>query len=217
MVQRTIRYNEQLRTPAGARHLAYLRDERGFTDQTIQHFLLGAVVLPDVLDEDYAERISLPFLTQAGPVAMRFRAMPDMNTKAKYLQPKDSVTTIFNPNALIETDEWVAICEGEMDAVALWQCGIPAVGITGAQAWKNHYELLFEGYSKVWICADNDDKPNADGSRPGREFAKKIASMVPGPEVVLWPDGMDANEAMLKLGPAGVRDHLGVDRNWRSG
>jgi DNA primase len=91
-----------------------------------------------------------------------------------------------------------------MDCMTLVQAGIPAVGIPGASAWKPHYELLFEGYTTVLICADNDD------TGAGRKFAAKIAKNVPGPEVVLMPEGHDVNSLYCEVGRTGLREFLGV-------
>jgi len=33
---------------------------------------------------------------------------------------------------------FIAVCEGEIDAITLsYSCGIPAVGVPGANAWKH--------------------------------------------------------------------------------
>lgn len=203
LVKRALRYNEQLKSPAGASQLAYLQESRGFTMATIERFLLGAVTDPDVLDEQARGRISIPYLTPSGPVAMRFRAVPGVtDDKPKYWQPEGSVTSVFNVSAFNEADEAIWICEGEADTMTLAQIGLPAVGIPGASAWKDHYRLLFEGYERVIICTDNDDQG------AGRKFAAKVASQVPGPEPILAPEGEDMNSALKVLGAQGLRDLL---------
>ena len=52
LVDRVLKYHEQLKSPDGALLLEYLTTERQFSMETIDKFLLGAVVSPDALDED---------------------------------------------------------------------------------------------------------------------------------------------------------------------
>ena len=203
LVDRVLRYHEQLKSPEGAPLLAYLTEERKFSQETIDRFLLGAVVSPDVLDEDARGMISIPYNTPNGPVALRFRRPPDRETGPKYWQPEGSNLTIFNTPAFFDSEDTIAITEGEMDCITLAQAGIAAVGIPGASAWKPHYELLFEGYASVLICADNDD------TGAGRTFAAKVAQKVPGPDVVLMPEGHDVNSYFAEFGRQALREYLG--------
>lgn len=204
LVERVLKYHEQLKSPDGAALLEYLTLERRLGPETIDRFLLGAVADPDVLDEDARGMIAIPYNTPNGPVALRFRRPPDRETGPKYWQPEHSALTIFNTPAFFESEERIAITEGEIDCMTLVQAGIPAVGIPGASAWKSHYELLFEGYESVIICADNDD------TGAGRKFAAKVAMNVPGPEVVLMPEGHDVNSLYCSVGRTGLREYLGV-------
>jgi DNA primase len=203
LVDRVLKYNEQLKSPEGAPLLAYLTEERHFSLETIDRFLLGGVVNPDVLDEDARGMISIPYNTPNGPVALRFRRPPQRENGPKYWQHEHSNLTIFNTPAFFDSEETIAITEGEMDCITLVQAGIPAVGIPGASAWKSHFELLFEGYSSVLICADNDDQG------AGRKFAAKIAQKVPGPRVVLLPENHDVNSYYAEFGREALRDYLG--------
>jgi DNA primase len=58
----------------------------------------------------------------------------------------------------------------------------------------------------VIICADNDD------TGAGSKFAAKVARQVPGPEVILLPEGHDVNSFYCEVGSAGLREYLGVDK-----
>jgi DNA primase len=203
-VDRVLMYHSQLKSPDGAPLLAYLMEERKLSQATIDQFLLGAVVSPGALDEDARGMISIPYNTPTGPVALRFRRPPDRETGPKYWQPEGSRLTIFNTPAFFASEETIAITEGEVDCMTLVQCGIPAVGIPGASAWKDHYELLFEGYTSVLICADNDD------TGAGRKFATKLAQKVPGPQVVLMPESHDVNSFFVENGRQALREFMGV-------
>lgn len=199
-----LRYHDQLKSPAGAGLYEYLTEERKLSPETIDRFQLGAVVNPDVLDENAQGMISIPYITPNGPVALRFRRPPGKDTGPKYWQPEGTVLTIFNTPAFFASEDTIAITEGEMDAMTLVQAGIPAVGIPGASAWKEHYRLLFEGYGSVLICVDNDD------SGAGRKFASKVSQHVPGPRLVLMPEDHDVNSYFGEFGRQALRDHLEV-------
>lgn len=204
LVERSLKYHRQLKSPDGEALYAYLTVERQFSPETIDRFLLGAVASPDVSDDDARGMLAIPYLSKAGPVALRFRRPPHKDTGPKYWQPEGTNLTIFNTLAFFAGEETIAVTEGEMDAITLVQAGIPAVGIPGASAWKPHYRLLFEGYQSVLICADNDD------TGAGRKFAAKVAQNVPGPQVVVMPEGHDVNSYFCEHGRQALRDYLGV-------
>jgi DNA primase len=204
LVDRVLKYQDQLRSPEGAGLLAYLTEERQLTQDTISRFLLGAAVSPDGLDDDARGMLAIPYNTPTGPVALRFRRPPERDTGPKYWQPEGSKLTIFNTPAFFESEETIAITEGEVDCITLVQAGIPAVGIPGASAWKDHYSLLFEGYASVVICADNDDQG------AGKKFAAKLAQNVPGPEIRLFPEGHDVNSFFCEHGRQALREFMGV-------
>jgi DNA primase len=205
-------YHEQLKSPEGAPLLEYLTEQRKFSLATIDRFLLGAVVSPGVLDENARGMISIPYMTPSGPVAMRFRRPPHKETGPKYWQPEHSNLTIFNTRAFFESEDTITITEGEMDCMTLHEAGIPAVGLPGASSWKSVFELIFEGYASVVICADNDDKEMKNGKHAGREFAARVAQKVPAPRVVLMPLGHDVNSYFAEFGREALREHLGAVR-----
>ena len=128
---------------------------------------------------------------------------PQREHGPKYWQLPETNLTIFNTPSFFDSEETIAITEGEMDCMTLVQAGIPAVGLPGASSWKSVYELLFEGYASVLICADNDDQG------AGRKFAAKVSQKVPGPNVVLMPEGHDVNSYYAEFGREALRDYLG--------
>ena len=203
-MDRVLKYHDQLKSQAAAPLLEYLTVERQLSQETIDKFLLGAAVSPDVLDDDAKGMISIPYNTPNGPVALRFRRPPHKDTGPKYWQPAGSGLTIFNTRAFFASEETIAITEGEMDCITLVQAGIPAVGIPGASNWKAHFPLLFEGYSSVIICADNDD------TGAGKKFAAKVAQNVPGPQILLMPEGHDVNSYYCEFGREALREYMGV-------
>lgn len=207
LTTRVLTYHQQLlEDPAGSPLLDYVTQERQLSMDTVARFLLGAVVSPETSDEPARGMLAIPYLTPTGPVALRFRRPPSKETGPKYWQPEGSELTIFNVPAFFMGERLMIITEGEIDCMTVSQCGLPAVGIPGASAWKDYYQPLFEGYDRVIICADNDD------TGAGSKFASKVARQVPGPEIVTMPEGHDVNSYFCEVGAAGLREYLGVDK-----
>lgn len=201
---RTAAYEEQLHSPKGAQFLDYLVSERGLTVDWIRYFRLGAVLDPMGPDANAIGKISIPYLRPNGPVALRFRRGPGQDGGPKYWQPAGTKLGLFNTAPIIAAGDWVAICEGEFDAMVATMCGIPTVGLPGVSSWKDHYYDIFQGFERVLIMGDHDDKGQ------GAQFAEAIAAKVPGPEVKLMPEGFDVNDYFLKAGAAGLKQHLGI-------
>ena len=162
----------------------YMTKERGFTDETLEHFHIGY--------DEKRNAVAIP----------HFKGEELINIKYRFLKPKD-IRYTSEPNA----EQWVFhdvgiqagrdkkavfIAEGEMDCMSLWQMGVRNVISPGSGA--NSYGTWIEEVDKipqVWIAYDNDD--------PGQSAAKELAERI-GPEKcrnVVYPDGTkDANEFM---------------------
>lgn len=180
---------------------AYL-SARGITEQIARTFRLGVVSDPLPGDEDYMGRLSIPYLTPAGVVDLRFRAMQE-GQSPKYLGMPDRQTRLFNVQALFTPSTTVAVCEGELDTIVMHSLvGVPAVGVPGAQGWKPHYRLLLEDFERVIVMCDGD--------QAGREFGRKVASELDNVTVVHLPDGVDVNEAYLTQGVDFIKQKAGV-------
>lgn len=199
-------------------HFTYLREERGLEEKTIEYFELGVV---GSSDEDYGNLegyLSVPYITPCSMadwdmnyVDIRFRRGPDMSEFApKYRTRPGHPTRIFNTRALANPGEYIAICEGEVDAMTLWQAGIPAVGIPGVKAWKPYYNRIFSGFEKVIIVADGDEAKDGAEQGVGEVFAAEVAKKVPNPKVTVVPDGGDTNSFYLEHGATELRNLLGI-------
>ena len=174
---------------------------RGLDENAIATFRLGYVDEPLLGDEDYKGRLVIPYLTVNGPVDVRFRALHGAG--AKYMGRPGSTGRLFNVNALLKQGDTLAICEGEIDAiVADAMCDIPAVGVPGANQWKDHWPLLFGNWQRVFVLCDGDS--------PGRDFGKRVAQAVDGAIPIHMPDGMDVNDLFLAEGRDAVRKRVGL-------
>jgi putative DNA primase/helicase len=52
---------------------------------------------------------------------------------------------------------WVVLVEGESDTQALWFHGIPALGIPGADTWKERWAEHLEGIKKIYVVIEPDE------------------------------------------------------------
>ena len=160
---------------------------------------LGYVHEPLVGHEQFIGRLAIPYLTPSGVVDIRFRAIGPQ--EPKYLGMPGSETRLYNVNALLTAENYIAITEGEIDAITLnYKCGIPSIGVPGANNWKRHYARLLHDFESIFIFADGD--------QPGSDFAKKISQEVSGVTIVHMPDGHDVNSMYLQEGPDWFRNKI---------
>ena len=96
---------------------------------------------PPIGDDEMRGRLAIPYLTPTGPVDIRFRSIhPD--DSHKYLSRAGSQQHIYNVLAFQQDSDIMCVCEGEIDTIVVnTMVGIPAVGMPGANGWKNWYVL----------------------------------------------------------------------------
>ena len=181
------------RTAAYQASLGLARDYlegRGFSEGTARSSRLGVVADPLPGDERYLGRLSIPYLTRSGVVSIRFRSLEE-GVQAKYLGDPGVESRLYNVEGLFHPEPFVAVAEGELDALTLSQLGIPAVGVPGATNWKPHYSRIFEDYQRVYVFADGDSA--------GRKFGERVAESVDGVTVIDMPDGMDVGSVYTDM------------------
>lgn len=170
---------------------------RGITKKAMDFFGLGYVETPMKGDRTHQGRLVIPYYTRTGVVALRSTSLPDADggrPEPKYLPwMTGDISRPFNVTALDGPQEEIYICEGEMDTITAWQCGLYAVGIPGVQNWKDVYRPLFR-YRRITILADNDDVGQ------GKEFAKVVAGKLGGCQIVTMPREHDVNSYYAEVG-----------------
>ena len=166
---------------------------------------LGFVAEPHPGHERFRGMLSIPYVTPAGPVAIKFRRIQGEDGP-KYDGPSQKAR-LYNARVCADGGDVVAICEGELDALVCSSVvGVPAVGSPGT-TWLEHWSRCFGDFDRVVVIADHDAKE--DGSDPGLKHAKKVAGLVHG-ELVLPPGGMDLGEWVQQDGPEAVRKAMGL-------
>jgi DNA primase len=152
---------------------------------------LGVVVEPVSGHEKFRGRLSIPYITPAGVVDLRFRSLG--HEEPKYMGLPGARTGMYNVRGLWEAKDTIAVCEGEIDALTLhFKVGVPAVGAPGANSWKPHYTRLLQDYDVIFVFADGD--------QPGRDFAKNVTKELRGVVSLEMPEGEDVNSMYLKYG-----------------
>jgi DNA primase len=176
---------------------------RGISELVAGKFQLGTVTDPLNGHEMHQGWLSIPYITASGScVGFKFRRIDD--GKPKYGSPTGQKAHLYNVCDITLNSPYIVVCEGELDAVITsGVLGIPAVGVPGVAAWKNHFPKLFGGYESIYIVGDNDIKE--DGSNPGAEFAKRVANEVMNSVIVTLPPGMDINDYYLAHGADATR------------
>ena len=84
----------------------------------------------------------------------------------------------------------IVLVEGETDALTLWQAGIPALGIAGANSLSEYHLKLLESFQVVvWQEPDS----------AGATFARKASELFQNVRVIQAPDGFkDASDLWLR-------------------
>jgi DNA primase len=189
LLETTMRYHEDLEKAA-----PYL-SSRGITKEAASTFLLGYVTGDHPADSDYTGRLAIPYVTPAGPVDIRYRVLE--GDGPKYLSRPGAATKLFNVKDLHVESPVLYVTEGELDCItASGMCGLPTVGVPGANNWANHFKLLMADYQRVVVLCDGDEA--------GRQFGKTVCKEVDTAVAVSMPPGMDVNDVFLQGGREAV-------------
>ena len=186
--------------------LEYLHG-RGITDDSIERFNLGYCAAWKHPKSPYSrptKRIIIPRTNASYTARMIEKPLNEWEEARKKQTTKQK--ELFNIEAL-NGAETPIICEGELDAISLYQAGAGAV--VGIGAVTNTGILLEEAKKHpeaVFILALDNDPDKEDGSNPGKDVQLKLAAdMMAAGLVVLNVDpariygkAKDGNEAFMK-------------------
>lgn len=197
------RYAQDI-TPQALKYL----EERGISEQTAALYSLGVVNNPIAGHEMHVGWLSIPYITAKGLcVGFKFRRLD--GGMPKYGSPTGQKGHLYNVADITKHSSRIVVCEGELDTIIVsGVLGLPAVGVSGATAWKPHFAKLLGGYDTVYILGDNDLKE--DGTNPGQEFSRRVASEVMNGQIVSLPPNTDINEYYLQHGLEASKKLLGV-------
>lgn len=206
------------RTPAV---LDYARG-RGFDDDTIDHFRLGAVV-----DGDDRMWLAIPHWVGDEVVNIKYRSVTG---KKDFRQEKAAAKVLWNSNDL-EGAKKVILVEGETKGAAVWQVGfrgaksergvavvamVLGAGVKRTDLGKKFPPEWVDALSKateIYLCLDNDEAGKASAEklaiRLGIERCKNIGSALTDakdPDEWLFEKGHSADEFATILKRAKLMD-----------
>ncbi|TCO56771.1 Toprim domain-containing protein [Actinocrispum wychmicini] len=208
LAEATSRYHAALAGSPADEHLA----NRGLLGPSVAEltakFRLGYVADPLPGHEPYRGMLAIPYLRstldgQWSVATMRFRCLRvgcEHTDHGKYMSLPGDPPRLFNTLAIVGNDDEIGIAEGEIDAITATLCGIPTIGIPGADAWRPHFREPLLGYARVWVWHDGD--------KAGRMFAHKLLAELPNATAVGMPDGQDVNSLVVSHGRAALRERM---------
>lgn len=151
--------------PVG-RVLEYLTIERKLSPETIQAFKVGASK-----DDD---AIIFPFLRDDDLVNVKHLALQrDANGKKKTWQAAEAEPCLFGWHLIPDDTKAILIVEGEIDAMSLYQYGLPALSINqgaGNHQWIDQDFERLERFQEIFLWFDND----AAGKKGVSEVAARL-------------------------------------------
>lgn len=176
----------------------------GDLQDQVERYRLGYVGDPLPGFEKYQGMLAIPYLRHRphlgsegwGCVSIRFRQLADI--KPKYRTMPGDRPRLYNTPALNLNVRDVGITEGELDAISASICGLPTVGVPGAQSWRPHWAELFRGYRTVFVFTDGDG--------PGDQFGETVGSSLSNSKIIPCPPGEDVNSLLVSGGVAAVRE-----------
>lgn len=188
-----VKANQPLTTPSSSNMETFLAN-RG-----IQHEVAEKAGLYVEEAGDYRGWLAIPYPHLTGTWGVRYRRLVG-EANPKYMDLPGAEMHLYNPQGLGPQSREVWFTEGELDALILWQYGVPAIGMSGASKYgtpifQEAWALLFRR-AKVVIAVDNDDA--------GHKAAADLAKAFPQAIRFDMPDGWDINDFHLK-DPDGLR------------
>jgi hypothetical protein len=126
-------------------------------------------------------RVVFPVYDAAGDLVGFTRYQPNAllrdDDEPKMRADRGTTRELFPPPEMIHDGEVVdgllALVEGEPDEIRLWSLGIAAVGVPGAQNWRDEWAPRFSGRCwKVVVCFDCDEAGRTNAIRAATALAK---------------------------------------------
>ena len=168
--------------------------QRGLTEKSRTAYQVGEVASKG---NEPGPWIVFPFIKNSQLTFIKYLHLDRDNDKKKVRAEADCEPILFGMQVIPENQNFLVITEGELDAMSLFEYGIPSVSVpfgagTGAKhAWIETCWEWLELFNEIFLCMDNDEA--------GQEAAKDIAHRLGlhRCKVVKFPL-KDANECLSK-------------------
>lgn len=186
--------------------LPYL-EARGIPEETARKWQLGFVLDPLPEHGRFKNYLSIPYLTRAGTVALKFRCIrcPEKcEGHPKYDGEKGQGTYLFGSLQFWTDSPFICVVEGELDVISLDVAGLPAVGIPGGNNWKQHWRYCFEGFEEVVVLQDGFK----EGDKARDRFVANVSGAIDNVRVVEFEAGKDSNSYLVEHGAEALREKV---------
>lgn len=158
---------------------------RGLTDKTIADFKIAEQI------RDGKTYAVFPYLREGVLVNVKYRNVAE---KKDMRQEGGAEPCLFGWHLIDPKTRTIAICEGEIDAMSLHQCGIPALSVNagaGNHQWVENDWARLDRFSEILVFFDNDEAGNKGAQelihRLGADRCKRV--VLPG---------KDANDYLMQ-------------------
>jgi twinkle protein len=143
---------------------------RGLKKETLDAFLIGAADIPFVKDkedrsgpEEWESKtcVILPYYrgNEFGePVLLSAKIRDILNKKNMRITPKQAEPWLFGDHLVDRSKDHIIICEGEYDAMSVWQeTGMNVVSLpNGSRSFHGEFVFYVESFEKIIIAFDDD-------------------------------------------------------------
>lgn len=160
-------------------------NSRGLTDETIAAFKIGEQLSGN---KTYAV---FPYLRDGDLINAKYRNPAE---KKDMRQEGGAEPCLFGWHLIDPKCRVVAICEGEIDAMSLHQCGVPALSVNagaGNHQWIENDWSRLDRFSEILICFDSDEA----GKKGAAEVIKRLG--IDRCKPVTFP-AKDANDWLMQ-------------------
>lgn len=200
-------HNHLMGDPNGA--LTALK-ERGLSEETIKHFKVGAVKemngkptrsllwsFPYMISMKNQERVGL----------VKYRTIPPSDKKL--FREKDMKSLLYNQSSIDTSKGSIILCEGEIDAMSVWESGhrnVVSVSV-GAKAFQSEWVDFLEPFERIVLLFDSDEAGDKGSKEVSRRLGQERVSNI------VLPEGMDANDVLVSKGPEALSEYINKAEN----
>lgn len=111
--------------------------------------------------DPYTNSLVIPVWDLEGKYHGVIKRSLDEGARRKYMYPAGFARSgvLYASREALETSKgkgWIALCEGSIDALAMWDAGVPAVAMLGSYASRAQIEAMRLVAGAVVVCTDDD-------------------------------------------------------------
>ncbi len=181
----------------------YLTEERKLSLEAIEAYKLGQIAEVGPFDGWKSDKpatgpwIVFPYFRSEELLGVKYLHLERKDGKKFTLVEPGCEPTCFGWHVIAPNAREITICEGEIDAVTLWQYGRPALSVPfgggkgDKQQWVDCDWDYLEAFETIYLCLDNDK----EGEAATEELVKRLG--IYRCKIVTLPF-KDANECLKK-------------------